>query len=210
VPAEVASQIFEPFFTTKPQGVGTGIGLSVTEGIVTAHGGEIHLEQAPDGGAAFTIWLPVTMVEATLKILPEQPPPDPLKGRIMVVEDEVEIGEMLAETLRRDGHQTVLASSGRDALAKLAQHEVDIIISDLRMPDMDGPALHRELRRTRPDLAARTLFVTGDTLAADTMSFLSETGMALIDKPIDPNEVRRRVQAFLAGAQRGAAADSAS
>jgi PAS domain S-box-containing protein len=210
VPAEVASQIFEPFFTTKPQGVGTGIGLSVTEGIVTAHGGEIHLEQAPDGGAAFTIWLPVTMVEATLKILPEQPPPDPLKGRIMVVEDEVEIGEMLAETLRRDGHQTVLASSGRDALAKLAQHEVDIIISDLRMPDMDGPALHRELRRTRPDLAARTLFVTGDTLAADTMSFLSETGIALIDKPIDPNEVRRRVQAFLAGAQRGAAADSAS
>ena len=199
VPAEVAGQIFEPFFTTKPQGVGTGIGLSVTEGIVTAHGGEIGMEEAPGGGAAFTIWLPVTTVETTLQIIPEQAPLDPLKGRIMVVEDEAEIGEMLAETLRRDGHETVVANSGRDALAKLDDHEVDIIISDLRMPDMDGPTLHRELRRTRPDLAARTLFVTGDTLAADTMSFLSETGLGLIDKPIDPNEVRRRIQAFLAG-----------
>jgi len=198
VPPEVASQVFEPFFTTKPQGMGTGIGLSVTEGIVTAHGGEIHLEQAQGGGAVFVIWLPVTEVESQLQIAPDQPPADPLKARILVVEDEVEIGEMLAETLRRDGHQTMVANSGRDALAKLAGQDVDIIISDLRMPDMDGPALHRELQRTRPELAARTLFVTGDTLAAATARFLSETGLALIDKPIDPNEVRRRVQAFLA------------
>ncbi len=116
----------------------------------------------------------------------------------MVVEDEIEIGEMLAETLRRDGHETVVAISGRDALAKLHDHEVDMIISDLRMPDLDGPALHRELSRIRPDLAARTLFITGDTLAADVAGFLSETGVPLIDKPIDPSEVRRRVQAFLA------------
>jgi DNA-binding response OmpR family regulator len=70
------------------------------------------------------------------------------------------------------------------------------------MPDMDGPALHRELCRIRPELAARTVFITGDTLAADVTGFLSQTGLPLIDKPIDPGEVRRRVQAFLASLAR--------
>jgi PAS domain S-box-containing protein len=199
VPAALASEIFEPFFTTKPQGVGTGIGLSVSRGIVTDHGGEIEVAGAPGGGAVFIIKLPVTEVADKLPIRSEVEPPCSRKGRIMVVDDEVEIGEMLAETLRRDGHETIVAVSGRDALAKLDDHEVDMIISDLRMPDLDGPALHRELSRIRPDLAARTLFVTGDTLAADATGFLSETGLPVIDKPIDPNEVRRRVQAFLAG-----------
>jgi DNA-binding response OmpR family regulator len=115
-----------------------------------------------------------------------------------VVEDEVEIGEMLADMLRRDGHEILVATSGRDALAKLDEHAVDMIISDLRMPDMDGRALHGELGRTRPDLAAQMLLVTGDTLAADVIRFLSETGLPLIDKPIDPTDMRRRIQELLA------------
>ncbi|MEM7025338.1 MAG: PAS domain S-box protein, partial [Pseudomonadota bacterium] len=199
VPADIASQIFDPFFTTKPQGVGTGIGLSVTQGIIASHGGEIRLDTAPGGGAAFVIWLPATDTKAKETGEVVRPSARPLAGRILVVEDEVEIGEMLAETLRRDGHQTIVAVSGRDALAKLNDHEVDLIISDLRMPDMDGPALHRELSQTRPDLAARTVFITGDTLAADVTGFLAKTGLPLIDKPIDPGEIRRRVQAILAG-----------
>ena len=198
IPPEIASRIFEPFFTTKPQGVGTGIGLSVSAGIVAGHGGEIELEPAPGGGAVFTIRLPAGAAEAERPVEPDQAPPRALTGRIMVVEDEVEIGEMLADTLRRDGHTTLVAASGRDALAKLDEHEVDMIISDLRMPDMDGPALHRELSRVRPELAARTLFITGDTLAADVSGFLAQTGLPLLDKPLDPGEMRRRVQDLLA------------
>jgi PAS domain S-box-containing protein len=208
IPPEIASRIFEPFFTTKPQGVGTGIGLSVSAGIVAGHGGEIEVGRAADGGAVFTIRLPAGAAAAERPVEPDQASPRPLKGRIMVVEDEVEIGEMLADTLRRDGHTALVATSGRDALAKLDQDEVDLIISDLRMPDMDGPALYRELSRLRPALAARMLFVTGDTLASDVTDFLSGSGANVIEKPIEPGEVRRHVQDLLArGADRAARQD---
>jgi PAS domain S-box-containing protein len=198
IPPEIASRIFEPFFTTKPQGVGTGIGLSVSAGIVAGHGGEIEVGPSPGGGAVFTIRLPAASAETERPAEVEPAAPRARTGRIMVVEDEEEIGEMLADTLRRDGHTTLVATSGRDALAQLDEHDVDMIISDLRMPDMDGPALYRELSRLRPTLAARTLFVTGDTLAADVTEFLSDTEASVIEKPIEPAEVRRRVQDLLA------------
>ena len=164
VPAEIAHRVFEPFFTTKPQGVGTGVGLSVCHGIVAAHGGEIRLEP-PDGqGARFVVRLPRTAAEAA-----EAPAPSPcLAGgaaaRILVVDDEPEVGQLLLDILERDGHRVDRASSGREALERLAEREVDLILSDLRMPDLDGPALYRELAARRPELLARLVFVTGDTL----------------------------------------------
>jgi CheY-like chemotaxis protein/anti-sigma regulatory factor (Ser/Thr protein kinase) len=193
----IVKRIFDPFFTTKPQGVGTGVGLSVSHGIVTAHGGQILVESEPGAGSTFTVRLPCSPMER-----PEQveaaAPPARRQARILVVDDEPDIAHLLADILEGDGHEIASASSGREALDWLSGREVDLIITDLRMPDMDGPMLYRALAERRPELLTRVVFVTGDTLAADITGFLSETGAKVIEKPLDPPDVSRRVQALLA------------
>jgi PAS domain S-box-containing protein len=203
IAAEIAERIFDPFFTTKPQGVGTGIGLSVCHGIITAHGGEIGVGSRLSGGALFTITLPRTVRQQAPSVVEESPAP--IAGRVLVVDDEVEIAHMVREVLNRDHHEVAVATSGREALERLAEQPVDLILSDLRMPDLDGPALHRELAARRPDLARRMVFVTGDVLAPETARFLAETGLPVIEKPIDPYDLRLRIRTHLAGLQRAQA-----
>jgi PAS domain S-box-containing protein len=203
VPAEIADRIFDPFFTTKPQGVGTGIGLSVCQGIVAAHGGEIGVASRPEGGAVFTITLPGTTRER--KPRPDEQAPAPITGRVLVVDDEVEIAQMVSEVLNRDHHEVSVARSGRQALEHLAAHPADLILSDLRMPDLDGPALHRELASSSPDLARRMVFVTGDVLTPETARFLAETSLPVIEKPIDPYDLRVKVRAYLGALERAKA-----
>jgi signal transduction histidine kinase/ActR/RegA family two-component response regulator len=193
VPAAAREQIFEPFFTTKPAGAGTGIGLSVCRGIALAHGGRIEVEEAAGGGSAFVVHLP--------RGGPAQPapleagaPPALGSARILVVDDEPELRQLLVEILERRGFAVETAASGREALAVLAARPLDLIISDLRMPDLDGPGLYRTLARERPELVSRLLFITGASLAEDVMLFLAETGADVIEKPFDPQEVVRRVQ----------------
>jgi signal transduction histidine kinase/CheY-like chemotaxis protein len=196
IPSTIAARIFEPFFTTKPQGAGTGIGLSVCHNIVSAHRGEITAASRPTGGAMFTISLPAS--ESGTPSPPAPAMPVGIRGRILVVEDEVEIAQMMAEVLRRDGHEIVLASSGREALARLESEPVDLILSDLRMPDLDGPGLHRELAALAPALARRVVFVTGDVLTPETDRFLGETGLPVLEKPLDPYDLRLKVRSYLA------------
>jgi CheY-like chemotaxis protein len=114
-----------------------------------------------------------------------------------VVEDEPELGQMLAEVLRRDGHEIVLAGSGRDALERLDGTPFDLILSDLRMPDLDGPGLYHELNARTPAQARRMVFVTGDVLAPETERFLGAAGLPVLEKPIDPYDLRLRVRGFL-------------
>jgi len=198
IPAEIAERIFDPFFTTKPQGVGTGIGLSVCQGIIAAHGGDIGVASRPDGGALFTIALPATTLALARHPSAAEAAPTPVAGRVLVVEDEVEIAQMVSEVLNRDHHQVAVATSGRQALEHLARHPVDLILSDLRMPDLDGPGLHRALASSSPELARRMVFVTGDVLTPDTSTFLARTSLPVIEKPIDPYDLRLKVRTYLA------------
>jgi PAS domain S-box-containing protein len=197
IPAGIVNRIFDPFFTTKPQGVGTGVGLSVSHGIIAAHGGQILVESEPGAGSTFTVRLPRARAERVDE--PRTEPPHPhRRARILVVDDEPDIGHLLTDILEADGHEIASAASGREALDWLGDREIDLIISDLRMPDMDGPALYRALAERRPELLTRLVFITGDTLAADITGFLSETNANVIEKPLDPPDVSRRVQALLA------------
>jgi PAS domain S-box-containing protein len=203
IPADIAEHVFDPFFTTKPQGVGTGIGLSVCLGIVTAHNGAIRAASRPQGGAVFTVNLPAAAFEVKPK--PVERAPAPIAGRVLVVDDEVEIAQMVCEVLKRDHHQVWVASSGREALEHLAAHPADLILSDLRMPDLDGQALYRELAACSPDLARRMVFLTGDVLTPETAGFVAETNLPVIEKPIDPYDLRLKVRAYLGAQQRAEA-----
>jgi CheY-like chemotaxis protein len=117
-----------------------------------------------------------------------------------VVDDEADVAELFADVLRHEGHEVGVAASGREALDLIGRKKFDLIVSDLRMPDLDGPALHRALARISPDLASRLIFVTGDALSHQAEQFLAETGAEVLEKPIDPRHLVACVHAKLGGA----------
>ena len=199
IAADVAPRIFEPFFTTKPVGAGTGVGLSVSLGIVQAHGGTMTLDAAWKGGASFVVTLPALPGPAQPPVAASQQASArqaPL--RILVVDDEVEIAEILREILAAEGHRVTLAHGGDEALHKLAEAGFDLVLTDLKMPGMDGPALYRQIQQHYPHLARRVIAVTGDTLGTSANDFVQNSGVPVIDKPFDPDDIVARVNAVVA------------
>jgi len=183
IPSEIQGRIFQPFFTTKPLGQGTGLGLALCREIVGAHGGTIHVESRPGAGATFRLELPLaTPADAVQTPADESLPPIPNKA-ILVVDDEPEVGAVLADTLADDGHQVETAANGAEALNRLGERAFDLILSDIKMPVLDGPGLYRELGKRHPELRQRMIFVTGDTMSAETRAFLSKTGAPCLNKP---------------------------
>jgi DNA-binding response OmpR family regulator len=120
------------------------------------------------------------------------------RRRALVIDDERELAELLAEMLTREGFAVEVAFDGMQALAELERRSYDIILSDVRMPDLDGPALLRRLRSEWPGLTERLIFITGDTVGLGTGSALDKLGRPVIEKPISPEEMRRVIQATLA------------
>jgi two-component system NtrC family sensor kinase len=186
-------RIFEPFFTTKSEGVGTGLGLAVSRSIARDHGGELTLQDDGGDGACFCLQLPVSgEPEAT------ETEPAPLAGtdecsaRVLVVDDEPEIAELIGEMLSGAGYEVMTAESGAVALAMLAEARFDAIVSDLHMPELDGAGLWREVKRLHPQLARRMLFVTGDTLSPIARQFLQEARCDSLNKPFAKAELETR------------------
>lgn len=198
VPKELQQKIFEPFFTTKPAGAGLGFGLSLCHGLVESHGGRISVEDAPGGGARFIVALPYTAAPAKKEAVQKAPPQPVHKGRILIVDDEADIADTCGDILAMDGHRCEFASNGRMALERVAGGRFDLILSDLRMPHLDGPGFYRELSRSDPRMAERIIFLTGDTLSPAIQSFLAESKRPFIEKPLDPRQLRDAVAAALA------------
>jgi PAS domain S-box-containing protein len=190
VPAAIRSRIFEPFFTTKPVGLGTGVGLSVCNGIVVAHGGTIAAEDAPGGGAAFVVRLPVGSDVAAVAAPLERERPSSSGRRALVVDDEPEVTAMLGEMLERSGWQVDTADSGQAAIERVLAGDYDVVLSDIRMPNLGGLELYHRLKQLKPDLARRFIVVTGDTLSGAVRAFLDDTGLPCLEKPFNPDEVR--------------------
>ena len=185
---DIARRIFEPFFTTKPQGAGTGIGLSFSHGVIEAHGGNLSLESS-DEGAAFLIELPVNAMSSTTDG-PAATVAQPRPGRAMVVDDEPELASSLARFLEREGYRCTVVNSGREAIELAGAEDFDVILSDLRMPDVDGPALLKWLTLNRPEMASRLGYVTGDTLGPAAVRFLGDAGRPFIEKPFNRQSIR--------------------
>jgi C4-dicarboxylate-specific signal transduction histidine kinase len=206
IPEPLRARVFEPFFTTKPTGMGTGVGLAVSFGIVEAHGGKLTLDCPAEGGAAFAIELPVHAAHKARGAVgaPREASASPRPRRILVVDDEAEIRETLAEILSGAQHNVITACSGREALERMETELYDVILTDIRMPDLDGRALYREIERRWPERAGSVIFVTGDSLASSLHEFAAECGRPVIEKPFLPGDVRR-VVAETAAAEAGRA-----
>ena len=198
VPPDLIDQIFEPFFTTKSEGVGTGIGLSLCRNIVETHGGTLTCANAPDRGAVFTIDLPLAepFDVATPGALDDQwghlPPLN-----ILLVDDEPEVAQVSAEFLQADGHTVKFANDGEEALTAIEEQDFDVVLSDIRMPGLDGPGLWRALEQSGAFPVERIGFLTGDTLGGSVRGFLETHPAEVLNKPFHRDELRRLILRLL-------------
>ena len=196
VPAAIQAQIFDPFFTTKPVGVGTGLGLSICYGIVQDHGGRISLESRPGHGATFIVQIPrdTRPLPRASSDAAARPATQPAGLRVLLVDDEPALREAARRFLERSGIATDVAADGQAALEAISTGEYDVIISDVRMPGMNGRDFVSRLRKERPELLERLILSTGDTFAEDTAGLVAETGVPTLVKPFDFDTLERMVR----------------
>jgi len=193
IKTENLNRIFNPFFTTKAPDRGTGLGLCVCLSIVRQHRGEIAVDSTIGVGTRFQIRLPQASAERTAgapRGAPDcsLPVPAPLQERlrVMIVDDEQYVTALIQETLRLAmGWQVVRMHNGRHAIELLEHETFDMLISDVRMPEIDGLALYRWIREHRPTLAACMLFVTGDAGNAELTRALHDLGRPVLYKPFN-------------------------
>ncbi|HXN99220.1 MAG TPA: ATP-binding protein [Candidatus Acidoferrales bacterium] len=201
IPTELGSRIFDPFFTTKPSDVGTGLGLSIVYGIVHQHGGEVTFENQSGAGARFVVELPLVSVQtrdpaASLDLGVEREP-NITRGRILVVEDEPTVAQLMVDVLREEGHQVEAVMDSQEGLTLLSRGSYDLILCDLRMPRLDGPAFYDTLVRAGSAEHQRIIFVTGDTLAPRTLEFLEANKLPYLSKPFLVEELKLAVNCRL-------------
>jgi two-component system NtrC family sensor kinase len=198
IPDESRKHIFEPFFTTKHDG--TGLGLSVSYGIVAAHGGMITIPQCGPEGTTFRISLPSLPELGASAEQPEErsQPTSSLAGvRMLFVDDEVALHAGIRSYARKRGFHVVAVPDGAAALAAARRERFDVVVCDLRMRGVDGPAFFEILRREHPALAVRTLFITGDLVSVASRTFLETVGQPVLAKPFDLDQLEIAVAAVL-------------
>ncbi len=194
---EVASRIFDPFFTTKPSGVGTGLGLSIIYGIVQQHDGEVTFENRSGVGAKFIVELPLIAIpmrdQEPVLSHPARQSLDATGCRILVVEDEPTVAQLIVDVLREEGYQVEAVLDSQEGLTQLSRNWYDLVICDLRMPRLDGPAFYDALVRAGSSEQHRIIFVTGDILAPRTLEFLETNGLPYLAKPFLMEELKLAV-----------------
>jgi CheY-like chemotaxis protein/anti-sigma regulatory factor (Ser/Thr protein kinase) len=200
---EARAHIFEPFFTTKKEGEGTGLGLSVSYGIVTAHGGTIEVVDTGAHGTTFRVSLPAASAPANAQEATREPPltlRSPLAGiKLLFADDEPALRSGMQAFGALRGFTVLTASDGAAALETARTTGVDAVVCDLRMPGMDGFAFHEQLRRERPGLAERTVFITGDVVTV-TSTRGSTARQPVLTKPFAFDRIEEALIAVMRGA----------
>ena len=211
IPPGVIEKIFDPFFTTKEVGKGTGLGLSTVYGIVKQTGGYIYCDSVEGQGTTFRIYLPRATEEDEAEEAATAPPPAAPgapkprapdvtgQGTVLLVEDEEAVRRFAERALSRHGYRVLMAENGLDGLdvANAHQGAIDLILSDVVMPEMDGPSMIKELRKTRPD--ARVVFMSGHAEDAFDKNLDEGVKFGFIAKPFSLKDLAETVKKAMAG-----------
>jgi PAS domain S-box-containing protein len=195
---EHLDKIYDPFFTTKELGKGTGLGLSTVLGIVQSHGGFIQVHSQPGCGTQFKAYLPASeMAEAQPASQANQPLPQGGGELVLVVDDEKSVRQVTRQLLERNGYRVIEAAEGADGITQYVAHqqEVQVVVTDLAMPVMDGPAFIRVLRRLNPQV--RVIAVSGDQVKSSLPADLGMPGEAHLSKPFSGAMLLQALQRVL-------------
>ena len=197
------SKVFDPFFTTKEVGKGTGLGLSLSYGMIKEHGGTITVRSKAGEGALFVIELPLAAAEESVekKELPIPMPVSANEGlgkRVLVIDDEEAILQMVRETLAEQGYEVDIARDGESALSRLGQTSYDLTLCDWKMPGLNGQQIYERIRASNPALSERMIFFTGDVINEKAERFLKESRRVCLSKPFSLVEFRAAIGKALA------------
>jgi CheY-like chemotaxis protein len=199
IPKEYMPRLFDPFFSTKDVGEGMGLGLSISYGIIKEHNGRIYAKGQPGKGATFVVELPIVakpdQPESAEK--PAEEPREKVIGRILVVDDEPAICQLLKDLLTRDGHSVETIGDASVALERVKCERFSLILLDIRMKGMNGIDLYQQMGKIAESLQRRVIFITGDTLARDTRDFLDGAAAPHICKPFDIQQLRKMINQVL-------------
>jgi two-component system, cell cycle sensor histidine kinase and response regulator CckA len=192
---ETQERVFEPFFTTKSPALGTGLGLATVYGIVKQHGGHIMVESAPGAGSSFSVYLPASD-EPVSTPLPAAAPREHRRAKLLLVDDDQAVRDVIASILRRAGHDVTVAPGAQQAIAATQSASFDLLVTDVVMPGMSGIELARELRQAAPSL--KVLLLSGypgkyAQAAGDDPSAL------YLAKPVTPTVLLAHVDQLLSG-----------
>ena len=192
-------RIFDPFFTTREVGQGAGLGLSVSHGIVTQHGGKLYAQSRLGKGTTFFVELPIITKAEQLKFA--EPTAGEVKrvsaARILVVDDDPIVQQFLNEILTEEGHEVEIIDNGNDALERLESENYDLILLDIKLPGISGIDLYNQLQKKAKSLARRVLFITGDTMSKSTKAFFSKTRVPYITKPFNTEQLEKDIDHIL-------------
>ena len=198
---EVKARIFEPFYTTKAQGKGTGLGLATVYGIIKQSGGNIEAYSEPGYGTTFKIYLPAVVGEAlrAAQLRAEKPPSARGQETVLLVEDEEGVRLIAMLVLEAQGYLVLDAPGAEEALRLVAQHQgrIDLLLTDVVMPEMNGRELADEVMRQREGI--KVLFMSGYTDDAVFRHGLLYKDVAFLQKPFTPDALVRKVREVLDG-----------
>jgi signal transduction histidine kinase/ActR/RegA family two-component response regulator len=230
VPASIREKLFEPFFTTKEQGQGTGLGLSISRNLLQEHGGDLVLESSSAEGSCFCVRLPAAAPEEHAQgptvtergvgsppasvgtgpapgLLPDGEPRE--QPRILVVDGDQDMAELVLATLENAGYEVAIAESGSVAQELLDEVRFDAIVSGVHVPDLSVGELQALLRQRAAELAERTLFITGDALSPGTAAALEHSGRPWLEKPFTRDELLTAMQRLLGTGDQAQPAEAA-
>jgi len=203
IPKEHLGKIFDPFFTTKPVGQGTGLGLATVYGIVKQTGGFISVESEPGKGTTFRIYLPRHKADVSAPAEPELAPARDITGEdtILLVEDEEAVRSFAARALKLRGYNVLEAAGGEEALDMVRQYKgtIHLLITDVVMPNMDGPTLVRAVKRLKPDMAV--IFMSGYAEEAFRKHDEKAEDLHFLPKPFGLKQLAAKVKDVLSGSR---------
>ncbi len=200
IPEEIRNRIFDPFFTTK--GVqSTGLGMSISYGIISRHKGTIAVKSAEGKGTTFTIKLPVVAKPLEKREIIKSVPLQKRRARILVVEDEDEVRQLLSDILASEGHEVEAAANGREGIEVFSQNTFDLVFSDLGMPDMSGWEVADEIKSINSKVPV--ILVTGWNVEINNSEKRTDSVDKIIQKPFEVKQVLRSVQEVMEHKERG-------